>query len=193
MSNEPVPDIFLCPISQQIMYNPVTATDGNTYEKEEIERIIKFKKISPLTREELGEDVLENRNLKKRIEDFLQKNPQHKSQQFSPSIVGLPTIVGNLRSITSDSFWKLQRKVEDIEKNFGRAQTIGMISIIMAFSIFAIDSFSEEREIHRSQAMWAFLLTGIVLAGGPQALNAIRGYDSSKNNENSANDKPKLS
>jgi len=66
-----VPKDFLCPITQDIMKDPVVAADGYTYEKRAITKWIKRKGTSPVTREELSKDRLfPNRLLKKQIEDF---------------------------------------------------------------------------------------------------------------------------
>ena len=43
------PEIFLCPITQELMRDPVVATDGHTYERHAIERWIARRQASPLT------------------------------------------------------------------------------------------------------------------------------------------------
>ena len=66
-----VPKYFLCPITQDIMENPIVAADGYTYEKKALVKWIKKKGTSPVTREELSKDHLfPNRLLKKQIEEF---------------------------------------------------------------------------------------------------------------------------
>ena len=42
-----------CPISLQVFKNPVMASDGNIYEKRELKNWLKYKRTSPLTREDL--------------------------------------------------------------------------------------------------------------------------------------------
>lgn len=66
---------FVCPILQTgIMDEPVTASDGFTYEKEAIIQVIQTTGISPLTREKLRPDVLiPNRKLNSAVEEFIQK------------------------------------------------------------------------------------------------------------------------
>jgi len=44
-----VPKEFLCPISQEIMEDPVTTTDGHAYERREIFRWLCTHNTSPLT------------------------------------------------------------------------------------------------------------------------------------------------
>ena len=43
------PDEYLCPISHELMEDPVFATDGHTYERREIERWFQKKLTSPKT------------------------------------------------------------------------------------------------------------------------------------------------
>ena len=59
------------------MEEPVILSSGFTYEKSEIERHFKINgNFDPLTREEVDPKVLiQNKNLKHAIEEFLRKNP----------------------------------------------------------------------------------------------------------------------
>lgn len=68
-----IPVHFICPITQQIMIDPVVCTDGNTYERSEIETWIERKKTSPISRMHC-KIICENRNLKGVIFDFLKHN-----------------------------------------------------------------------------------------------------------------------
>ncbi len=60
---EETPAEYLCPITQDIMKNPVIASDGYTYEKDEIEKWYTNHKTSPMTREELTGVFIKNRAL----------------------------------------------------------------------------------------------------------------------------------
>ena len=67
-----IPDEFKCPISLDIMLNPVIASDGFTYDLISLENLFKKNKtvVSPLTREVLNKDIkIPNINLKKLIND----------------------------------------------------------------------------------------------------------------------------
>jgi hypothetical protein len=44
-----VPDEFRCPISFDVMQDPVLADDGHTYERSEITRWLATSRISPMT------------------------------------------------------------------------------------------------------------------------------------------------
>ena len=67
------PDEFLCPITFEVMEDPVVASDGHTYERSAIEDVLALpeeRRKSPLTRELLQMAVYPNRALKTRIEKF---------------------------------------------------------------------------------------------------------------------------
>lgn len=62
---------FRCPISMEIMEDPVFAADGHTYERSEIERWLQTKNTSPLTNEVLPHKTLvPNHNLRSQIKDY---------------------------------------------------------------------------------------------------------------------------
>jgi len=67
-----VPKDFVCPITLEIMENPVIAADGHSYERTALENWLKNgTKTSLLTRKQLGhERMIENISLKKVIDDF---------------------------------------------------------------------------------------------------------------------------
>lgn len=66
-----IPNEFLCPISGEIMIDPVVAEDGNTYERRNIENWFKTKMTSPLTGLRLKTNNLyPNTYLKKLINDL---------------------------------------------------------------------------------------------------------------------------
>ena len=64
------PDDFICPITWEVMRDPVVASDGHSYERAAIEEVLSTGNgLSPLTREVLRRDFLvPNRNLRRRIE-----------------------------------------------------------------------------------------------------------------------------
>ncbi len=74
-SKEP-PAIFICPISLNIMENPVIAFDGFTYEKSQIEAWLKIKNFSPMTRDENinNEPCRQNLSLRSEIRNWKQKD-----------------------------------------------------------------------------------------------------------------------
>ena len=65
------PHEFCCPMTMEVMIDPVVASDGHTYERAALQRIFESTKISPLTREKLDTKiVIPNHNLKKRIREY---------------------------------------------------------------------------------------------------------------------------
>lgn len=66
-----LPDAFQCPLTLEKMVDPVIASDGHSYERAALVRLISSNAVSPLTREKLNPNVLiSNVNLKKRIRDY---------------------------------------------------------------------------------------------------------------------------
>ncbi len=63
---------FLCPITYQLMVDPVIAMDGNTYERSAIEKWFKTNNTSPIHGSEIIEKkIIPNLNLKKLINDLI--------------------------------------------------------------------------------------------------------------------------
>ncbi|XP_036900545.1 WD repeat, SAM and U-box domain-containing protein 1 isoform X4 [Sturnira hondurensis] len=69
-----IPDEFICPITRELMQDPVIASDGYSYEKEAMENwISKKKRTSPMTNLVLPSAVLiPNRTLKMAIDRWLE-------------------------------------------------------------------------------------------------------------------------
>mmetsp|Transcript_31586 Transcript_31586/g.64461 ORF Transcript_31586/g.64461 Transcript_31586/m.64461 type:complete len:654 (+) Transcript_31586:488-2449(+) len=71
---------FYCPLTKRIMKDPVIDLDGNSYEREAIERWLRVQSSSPITNGNLCmEDLKPNRELKARIQKVVGK-PRSKSQ-----------------------------------------------------------------------------------------------------------------
>ena len=82
--SEEVPKEFLCPINLTIMKDPVIMSDGQTYEREAIEKHLKISPLSPITKKPLNmKDAKTNYALKSMIEKYLNKgeNPLKMKQQ----------------------------------------------------------------------------------------------------------------
>ncbi|CAK8697417.1 unnamed protein product [Clavelina lepadiformis] len=78
-----VPDQYLCPISRDIMSNPVIAADGFTYERRMIEAwFLKGNVTSPLSNKQLtNKKLTPNQTLRSLIEEFREKR-QSKVQEW---------------------------------------------------------------------------------------------------------------
>ena len=65
---------FVCPITQEVMKDPVIAADGHTYERAAIEGWFKNKDTSPVTNLKLpNKNLIPNYKIKSCIEDFLKE------------------------------------------------------------------------------------------------------------------------
>ena len=74
VSEEPeIPKHLQCPITLSLMRNPVTASDGQTYEKEAIEKWMERNKFSPITREPIT-SINPNFTIKYLCEQFMLSN-----------------------------------------------------------------------------------------------------------------------
>nr|XP_020654018.1 WD repeat, SAM and U-box domain-containing protein 1 isoform X3 [Pogona vitticeps] len=78
-----IPDEFLCPITRELMKEPVIAADGYSYEKEAMENwIIKERRTSPMTNLPLQTLILTpNRSLKMAINRWLETQPKYNEKQ----------------------------------------------------------------------------------------------------------------
>lgn len=63
------PGEYMCPISFEVMRDPVVASDGHSYERKSIEQVLDDTAVSPMTREPLTPYLFPNRALRKRIEE----------------------------------------------------------------------------------------------------------------------------
>ncbi|KAA6403425.1 MAG: hypothetical protein EZS28_001053 [Streblomastix strix] len=67
---------FICPITLELMTDPVLAEDGVYYEREAIVEWMKKKKQSPVTREVMTGKFFPDEALKKRIEEYRKLHPE---------------------------------------------------------------------------------------------------------------------
>lgn len=71
MKGMKIRDEFICPITYELMRDPVVASDGHTYEKAAIEKWLKNHKISPRSGEPMDSLTIPNINIKKLIQDII--------------------------------------------------------------------------------------------------------------------------
>ena len=73
--DEPIPDALLCPITQEIMRNPVMAADGHSYDRHAMQTWLGQGRVtSPLTNEELASlELYPNHALRAKIQDFVSR------------------------------------------------------------------------------------------------------------------------
>lgn len=76
---------FLCPITLAIMFNPVVAADGYTYEEEAIKQYLEKSNASPMTDAPLISTMLTpNFTLRSMIREFLTQHPEYWDETYSP-------------------------------------------------------------------------------------------------------------
>jgi hypothetical protein len=79
MSEVPVPDEYLCPITNEIMRDPATTVDGFTYERGAIELWLKNHDTSPSTGATLALKLLiPNLGIRSLIRDFQEDTASRK-------------------------------------------------------------------------------------------------------------------
>lgn len=73
---------FVCPISQEIFFDPVIAEDGHIYERQMIEQWFNTNSTSPITREDIDTNVKDCQIIKNIVNIILEKYPNLKDMQF---------------------------------------------------------------------------------------------------------------
>jgi len=72
-----IPTEFICPISRELMRDPVVAADGRTYERECIELWLLDHDVSPMYNQRMAHRlVVPNTNLRILMTDFFEKHPE---------------------------------------------------------------------------------------------------------------------
>ena len=67
------PNAFLCPITLDLMTDPVSAEDGHTYERSAIEEWVREGRgRSPVTNQSMGRDLRANHAIRSAIDEWLQ-------------------------------------------------------------------------------------------------------------------------
>jgi len=111
--NNNIPKEFICPITLEIMREPIDMPDGVTYEKDAIKYALEKIHISPITKKEMNlSDGVINETLKNSIENFINEHDIH-----------LANIEDKIKNLTFDETLleenknsKLELKEKKIEK-----------------------------------------------------------------------------
>jgi len=81
---------MICLLSGEIYFEPVVASDGHTYEKQMLEKILNSQKcISPFSREPLKKTFTLNLKLKSMVSSFLDKYPEKRKDQYVNSSINI--------------------------------------------------------------------------------------------------------
>ena len=85
-AEEEVPPSFVCPITQEVMRDPVSTADGHTYERDAIERWLRTRRTSPMTGATLSSRALiPNLALRKLCREWAARNPPTPNSRPAPS------------------------------------------------------------------------------------------------------------
>mmetsp|Transcript_29245 Transcript_29245/g.34443 ORF Transcript_29245/g.34443 Transcript_29245/m.34443 type:complete len:1163 (+) Transcript_29245:81-3569(+) len=98
-TSEKHPPSFYCPISRQVMHDPVVLSDGHSYERRHIERWLTCKKTSPVTGTELPSiTMFPNHSLRNSIEEYFKKiiNNQRLAIQDAATINSSSNLMTNI-------------------------------------------------------------------------------------------------
>ena len=114
LNHEPPKD-YCCPITTELMADPVMAADGHSYERSAIMEWLATNNTSPLTREVLEhKQVIANRTLKKAIQTFIDANKSVYQMQFIKAMqqgdydtIGYLEKLGVNLKITDSRGWSL--------------------------------------------------------------------------------------
>ena len=125
------PNSFLCPITCEIMADPVMDADGNTYERWAITRWLEKSQQSPITRMPIGSRMLvPNRALKAIIDDWRQKN-----NVPLPSMRSRPASVSMSNRSGTSADRRVSRGGSSSRNRIGfRVSTLNVVLVAGAFS-----------------------------------------------------------
>jgi hypothetical protein len=71
-----VPNSFKCPITQEVMTDPVMCNDGHSYERHAIERWFAAHDTSPMTNVVISKNIVSNHSLRNSIQEYLNQPVQ---------------------------------------------------------------------------------------------------------------------
>lgn len=75
-------DLYRCPISKKIYYDPVVAEDGFIYERNEIQNWLADKRMSPTTGKMMGPRLQRTKKIRLLVEEYLKEHPEDKDDQY---------------------------------------------------------------------------------------------------------------
>lgn len=92
-----LPHTIVCPITNEIFYDPIKSSTGHNFERDAIEEWLTKNKICPITRLPLTEtDLTPNKDLSEYIAQYLNQNPKYKSHQYKINIVSYSAKINKL-------------------------------------------------------------------------------------------------
>lgn len=114
-----IPEEFLCPISREIMTDPVVAADGHSYQKDSIKEWFSRGKLkSPLDGLNLSTTLLyDNKNLKKLIREYVSRLSKERLTELisANKDYDITTIILKAAELSSNYINRTQKNYEKIE------------------------------------------------------------------------------
>ncbi|XVF69273.1 hypothetical protein PTKIN_Ptkin11bG0067800 [Pterospermum kingtungense] len=127
MEEMEIPQYFVCPISLQIMKDPVTVVTGITYDRESIEQWLKTSKDAtcPVTKQLLpssNSDLTPNHNLRRLIQAWSTANVSNNSMDKTPTPKSPSVVFKLIREFEAPSLYinalkKMEVLAKDSESN----------------------------------------------------------------------------
>lgn len=132
---------IVCPITLNIFHTPMIASDGFTYENQAIIEWLEVKDISPVTKEPIEKRIYPSILMQQYIQDYLDKHPEEKEHQYTPSMTHMYNLNIINRYIKSDDFNKLLNYTNydlsklNLERLFQNCKNIDILQYIIDNSI----------------------------------------------------------
>ena len=147
MGDVVVPDMFLCPITFEIMIEPMMTRDGFTFDKRAILPWVAQHHTCPLTRKPLNLcDIVRNRSLKGRIDSWcrlygypVMNYPEFEDEYEIP--VAFQNVLNSISTRTDSDLVRVDRK----ERQNNRIQRV-----LIQFHIFKKKTTRIESLVHNS-------------------------------------------
>jgi len=142
--NRPLPDVYYCPITFDIIHNPVINKDGTTYDRRAIVKWIKHDGKSPSTREEASiKDLYPNNAIRDLILEELNKS----EDSIHPSIRKWKEQKqqedDEVSSDDDDSVPITQDEITERERRLNRATNRkGCILLVLSFFLVVVYAFT---------------------------------------------------
>ena len=101
------PPSFCCPIGRELMHDPVSCSDGHSYEREHIVRWLRESRLSPVTGAPLpSPDLRPNHALRNAIEEWAaQQQPSPPPEPEAPAVPPPSMLKRDLGSATAHHPW----------------------------------------------------------------------------------------
>ena len=126
-AHELVKDSFLCPITHEIMFDPVIAIDGHTYERDAILEALGRSMLSPMTGQPMeSRNLISNYNIRGMIREFLTQHPEYWREVYVS-----PTAINGLLALSSGAVALDLQKWEDILRADSRLLTLPLNGVTL--------------------------------------------------------------